>query len=338
MSPSQQFIEQTGAFLARHDLLRPGGKVLLAVSGGPDSVAMAAALRALGRFALEVAHVHHGLRADADADAGFVADLTRKWALPFHLEGIDTPALAERWGVGVEEAARRGRYEALSAVAARVGAEAVAAGHHADDQVETIVQRIFRGTHLRGLAGMSPARALAGEIRLVRPLLWARREQIEAFCREQGLPWRTDPTNRQTDFTRNFIRNELLPLLRARLNVRADEAVLRLASAGGEAEAALAQLAEGLLQRACRKRSPGRVELRVAPLRKAPPALAKMALRAALGWLSAPEQEMSAERFEEVLAVVAGELPAVDLPGGLRVVGEGGSVRLSGPAGESDSD
>ena len=338
MSGSEEFVGRTEAFVARHDLLRAGQTVLVGVSGGADSVALAAVLRSLGRYALRIAHVHHGLRADAEADAEFVADLAEKWDLPFCLERIDVPGLAKTWRVGVEEAARRGRYEALSAIATRAGAKLLAVGHHADDQVETILHRILRGTHLRGLAGMLPGRPLGGGISLVRPLLWARRAQIEAFCRSAGLTWRTDHTNQQTDFTRNFIRHELLPLVRERLNVRADEAVLRLGAAARQAEATLAELAAGLVERACRKRSGDKLVLRVGPLRKAPRPLAAVALRTALESLSAPQQELSAERFEDLLAVLAGEVPAVDLPGGFRAECDGRCISLSGPAVEGRGD
>jgi len=326
---TESFVGEMAAFIRRHELLAPGAVVVVAVSGGADSVALAAGLRSLGGCALHFGHVHHGLRAEAEADADFVAALAGQWGIPFHLERIDTPALARTWGVGIEQAARRGRYDALRQIARQAAAQAVAAAHHADDQVETILHRIVRGTHLRGLAGMSPKRQLADGIRLVRPLLWARREQIEQFCRARGLTWRTDRTNAVTDFTRNFIRAELLPVLRDRLNVRADEALLRLACAAGEAEATLEELAGRLFERACRKRSPEQIVLRLAPLRKAPPLLTAMALRAALAALGAPEQELSYERFNDLLAVVSGGSVAVDLPGGGRAESDGRRILLT---------
>ncbi len=340
-NPVGAFLAETERFIRRHDLLpevaggppgRPGQAaapgVLVAVSGGPDSVALAAAMRLLGGWALQLGHVHHGLRAGADADADFVAALARKWNLPFHLERIDTPVLAQAWHVGVEEAARRGRYDALVAMAERVGASVVATGHHADDQVETILHRIVRGTHLRGLAGMPPLRRLTGSVGLIRPLLWARRDQIERFCRAQELPWRTDETNAATDLTRNFLRHELLPLLRRRLNVRADEALLRLAESAAEAESALEELAGRLFERACRKRSAEVVVLRAAPLKKAPGLLASLAFRRALLELSAPEGELTQRRFKDLLALLEGPKKAIDLPGGLRAEAAGRDVRI----------
>lgn len=315
---NRKLVIETEAFIAFNDLLSAGQAVVVGVSGGADSVALAAVLQLIGRYDLHIAYIHHSLRAEADADADFVADLARKWQRPFHLERIDTPALARSGRMGIEEAARTGRYEALSAVADRAGACAVAVAHHAGDQVETILHRMIRGTHLRGLAGMAPKRPLRKDLCLVRPLLRARREQIERFCRSEGLTWRTDHTNAETEFTRNFIRNELLPLLRSRLNARADDALLRLASAAGEAESVLAELAQRLFERACRKRSAGRVILRTSPLKKAQPLLAAMAMRAALAAMDAPQQALGRERFDELLAVLNGTATAANLPGQIR--------------------
>jgi len=333
MSPaSDEFVGQVETFVAAGGLLSGAETVVVGVSGGADSVALAAALRAIGSCRLHLAHVHHGLRGhEADADAAFVGELARQWGLGFSLERMDTPALAAGWGVGTEEAARRGRYDALVEVARRAGAAVVAVGHHADDQVETILQRIFRGTHLRGLSGMPAARALAEGVRLVRPLLWARREQIEHYCRDQGLPWRTDATNASTDFTRNFLRHELLPLLRDRLNPRVAEAVLRLSSAAGEAESVLEELGNGLFERACRKRDAEQVVLRVAPLKRAPALLASLAFRSALAALAAPQRELGRERFADLLGLLAGEAAAADLPGGIRARREGQTIRICRP-------
>ena len=324
------FVGGVEAFIAAHDLLCDESVVVAAVSGGADSVAMASALRSTGRYRVHVAHVHHNLRgADADGDAEFVRDMAEGWGLPFSLERIDTPALARGWGVGIEEAARRGRYDILASVAGRVGADAVAVAHHADDQVETVLHRIVRGTHLRGLCGMAPRRPLAEGVRLVRPLLWARRAEVEDYCRRQELPWRTDHTNRQTEMTRNFIRHELLGLLRERLNPRTDEAVLRLASAAGEAQAALEDMAGRVFERACGRQRADQIILRAAPLKKAHPLVAAMALRRALAAIGAPEQSLGQDRFRELLGLLTGDPVAVDLPGGIRAEAQGRSIRIS---------
>ena len=156
-----EFVRDVEAFIASGDLLADGDAVAVALSGGADSVALAASLRSIGRFALHLVHVHHGLRGEAaDADAAFVRELAWEWKLPFVLKEIDTPSLGRQWGVGVEEAARRGRYDALAEAAREAGAPAVAVAHHADDQVETIVMGLLRGGALGALRGMPIARPL----------------------------------------------------------------------------------------------------------------------------------------------------------------------------------
>ena len=329
MTATSDFISQVESYIAQQELLVDGQTVLVAVSGGADSIALLAALRRCGKYNLHVGHVHHGLRADADDDAKFVEELARRWNIPFHLERIDTHAIARKQGIGIEQAARQGRYESLINIARQVHASAVAVAHHADDQVETVLHHIFRGTHLRGLAGMAPKRPLYEGIVLVRPLLWARRERIEKFCKAEKLSWRVDHTNADTDFTRNFIRHELLPMLRSRINPKADEAVLRLCDSARQAEQTLEKFSKQLYDRAVRKRGEGQVILRIAPLNKAPVILATMVLRQALEAINAPAQAMGQERFEDILKILNGSAPAVDLPGKIRAEIIGRNIKIS---------
>ena len=326
---NRKFENETEAFIARCRLLMPGQTVVVGVSGGADSVALVEAMRLIGKYDLHIAHIHHCLRSQADADADFVAELAGKWKIPFHFERFDTPVMAAKERIGIEEAARTGRYHAFRTIASRIGADAVAVAHHADDQVETVIHRIFRGTHMRGLAGITPKRKLDDGLFLIRPLLWARREQIEQFCRDRGLAWRTDHTNAETEFTRNFIRHELLGLLRGRLNVKADEAVLRLAEAAAETESVMSELSQKLFERACRKQSAGRVILRCSPLKKAPPLLASMAMRLALVAMDAPQQEVGKERFDDLLAVLNGTSAVANLPGHIQARKVGSDIHLT---------
>ena len=325
---SMDFLTNMRRFIDEHKLLQSGQGVVVGLSGGADSVALTAALRELGCYRLVAVHVHHGLRDQAQADADFCRELAGQWQIPFRLEYADIAALAAQSGLGVEEAARGKRYELFAAHARAEGASAVAVAHHADDQVETVLHRLFRGTHLRGLSGMRPSRGLAEGIALVRPMLWARRSEVEAFCRQQGLTWQSDHTNAELDYTRNFIRHSVLPMLRERLNAKVDESVLRASASAASAEDALAALAQELFERSCRKASPNEVSLRVAPLRKAPPLLASMALRKALATLNAPQRDLSQDRYEDLLAVLDGRLKSADLPGAVHAAGDGKHLRL----------
>lgn len=189
--------------------------------------------RELG-WRLDLAHLHHGLRGEeADTDQDFVRQLAEEYGLNFHAENAELGG-TENGSNGKsasEEMAREHRYAFLERVALKTGSEVVAVGHHADDDAETIFHRIMRGTGLRGLAGMAAVRPLRpdGRVQLVRPLLHQRRARIEALLEEKGIQYRTDSTNSQNHYTRNLIRNELLPKIRDEVNPNVTEAIIRLA-------------------------------------------------------------------------------------------------------------
>lgn len=324
----QQFLPAVAAFIDARDLIAAGESVLVAVSGGCDSVALLDVLRRLAaepgrRWKLACAHLNHKLRDDADADARFVRELADRLELPCIIEEADVPAIAAERSESVETAARAVRYEFFARAAGSVGATAVATGHHADDNVETILDRIVRGTHLRGLGGIPAERELAGErgIRIVRPLLAVRREQIEQFCLRHDLAWRDDPTNADTAYRRNFIRHELLPLLRDRINPRVDDALLRLAGAAGDSEEHLAAAGRELLA-AARRRGPKRPDdpdplvLDAAELADAPTLQRCYALRAAMEATGMPMGDMTAGQLADLAALPAQAPPAaMTLPG-----------------------
>jgi len=184
------------------------------------------------QWKLIAAHLHHGLRGpEADADAAFVADLADQLGIPLYRERVDIRAEVERGGGSTEEVARDRRYDFLERVALKTGSELVAVAHHADDNAETVVHRICRGTGLRGLAGIREVRPIRPEshIRLVRPLLQQRRTTIEELCEARELRARVDSTNRSPEFTRGRIRHTVMPLLAKELNPQVADAVLRLA-------------------------------------------------------------------------------------------------------------
>lgn len=231
-------------YLNRCRMLRPAETLVVGVSGGPDSVALLHLLYRLSgpwRLRLHVAHLHHGIRgAEADADAAFVAALAARWQLPYTQERVALPALAAQGKLALEEAARRARYAFLARVALCVGAEAIAVGHNADDQAETVLMHLLRGAGPAGLRGMLPVtplhdyRLLPPELapetplRLLRPLLETSRADIEAYCAVQGLEFRFDRSNLDTTFFRNRLRHEVLPYL-AGLNPRIRQRLQNLA-------------------------------------------------------------------------------------------------------------
>jgi len=327
------FARAIGEFIDRNALVPPGARVLAGVSGGADSVALLSALREIsgnpGRdYRLTVAHLNHGLRRSADGDERFVRRLAGQWELPCVVERCDVRALAAERSVGIEEAARDARYGFLERVACDAGAKYVAVGHNADDQVETVLFRIVRGTHLRGLAGMPAQRELghSGTF-LIRPLLDMTRDRIEAYCRERGLHWRTDETNADVGYARNFIRHELLPLIRRRLNPRADEAILRLAGTGKEAHLSLGEIAAEAMRRAApvEPLESGCLRVLVEPLCGQPFAVQAYVLRTACEALSLPIGSLSAAHVEQLRELLLTDLPgSCSLPGGWEARREGG--------------
>ncbi|MFI5345048.1 MAG: tRNA lysidine(34) synthetase TilS [Elusimicrobiota bacterium] len=208
------------AFEKTYALLKPGRRVLAAVSGGPDSVCLAHWLSVQARRKnLDVAllHVNHGLRGKAaDRDAAFVRALGARLGLKTTVVNADVRGRAKKSGQGLEDAGRRERYRALIARARRGRFVAVATGHQLDDQAETVLLHLLRGTSLEGLGGIAPRRALAPGVELIRPLLPLTRAEVMNYLKVHDLDWRDDRTNRDPKFTRNWIRRRVLPLLESR--------------------------------------------------------------------------------------------------------------------------
>ncbi|NCA81410.1 MAG: tRNA lysidine(34) synthetase TilS [Opitutae bacterium] len=220
-----------------------GKRVLVAASGGADSTALALALKDLG-CDIALAHVHHGIRGKtAAADARFVAALAKKLGAPFFLGKFDVPAEAKKSGESLEMAARRVRRDFLAATAKREQIRFVATGHTADDQAETVLMRIARGTSISGLAGI-PYVSKHGGATFVRPLRDAARAQIVAFLESRRQPWREDESNAEDFALRNRVRHEILPLLEKRLNPAVRQALLRLADIAAAEDAVMSALAK----------------------------------------------------------------------------------------------
>jgi tRNA(Ile)-lysidine synthase len=306
------FLEQLGNWLAENELLTPGQSWVVGVSGGPDSTLLIHALRDLRdrhglKWELHVAHLHHGLRgADADADFELVAALAGVLDLPFHHERTDVRTAVQEEGGSTEEVARERRYE-LERVALKTGSDYVAVAHHADDDAETILHRICRGTGLRGLAGMRPVRPIqpGSRVMLVRPLLAQRRSTIEALCRDMGFEYRTDPTNLSTEFTRGRIRNVILPLLRTHLNPNVAEALLRLGEQarrlGTYLENAAARTFESLIV----AEGPRFVSLNTRALLSKQKIIQAEVVRRALVMVAGAEQDLGFPHIEAVLRLAA---------------------------------
>lgn len=240
-------VDTVGEWMGSRGFLAPGARVLAAVSGGSDSIALLEILSDLSTergFALAAAHLDHGIRPEAARERALVERRAAALGVALFVGAADVPAEARRLRAGVEETARLARYRFLEACASSWGATAVALGHTRDDQVETVLLHIVRGSGVRGLAGMPARRGI-----FVRPLLGCARAELRAFLRARGVRYAVDPSNRDASYLRNRIRAELLPLLRRRFNPRADEALLRLAANAAEEREALEAPLRALLDR-----------------------------------------------------------------------------------------
>ena len=203
-------------FLQTRTSLPEGARVVVGVSGGVDSMVCLDVLHRLG-YAVTAAHVHYGLRADADAEAETVEAWCAAHGVPFRMRRCDPKARAEAEGTSVQAAARTQRYAFFADAAAACEAAAVAVGHHRDDQAETVLMHLLRGSGPEGLAGMPPVRPLAptSDALLVRPLLPERRATLEAYASVRGLPWHVDASNRDPAYLRGCLRTTVWPALNA---------------------------------------------------------------------------------------------------------------------------
>jgi tRNA(Ile)-lysidine synthase len=222
--------------LLSEGLLAQSDAVVVGVSGGPDSMALLHLLLGLNEqqgwgLKLHVAHLNHKLRRqEAEEDAAFVQAATDSLSLPCTIETRDIAGLAEKEKAGVEEFGRRERYAFFERVCLRVGSKVVAVGHHADDNAETILHRILRGTGLRGLAGIPRSRTLSpdSEVRIIRPLLRVSAESLRKFLVDAGIAYREDRSNVCNEPMRNRLRNVLLPQIEADVNPQVRDALTRL--------------------------------------------------------------------------------------------------------------
>jgi len=308
------------ATLAAAGLAGSVGPLVVGVSGGPDSLALLDSLaQLLPAERLVVAHLDHGLRPSAAAEAALVAAAAARRGLR-HVSGrADVPALAREAGLSLETAARVARYDFLAEVARAEKAAAVVAGHNADDQAETILMHLLRGAGAGGLRGMAVAAPLPGhaDLWLLRPLLGIDRAAIEAYCRDAGLEPAADASNRDPAFTRNRLRHELLPALSA----HAPRIAQRLRETGAilAAEDDLLSALEDDAWRAIASRMPAGVALGRAAWREQPLALRRRLLRRAVAAVADTPVELSFRSIEAARRPAEGPASGgrVALPGGV---------------------
>jgi len=286
-----------------------GVGVVVGVSGGADSVALLRGLAALnlakaGRLA--AAHLDHQLRgAAATADREFVEALCQQLGIECHVgrwqvEDSTAGSSAGRQPDGLEAAARKARYEFLQGTAERLGFRYVATAHTVDDQAETVLHHVVRGTGLAGLAGMSRARPLGKAVTLIRPMLALRRSDTIEYLNALGQTHCEDETNRDPAFTRNRIRHELLPMIARDYNPRVIDSLVRLSAQAAEAKAVIDGLVAELSTHSVKRREPGVVEIALAPLAAVPRHLVRELFRTAWREQNWPLQAMGFDEWEQL--------------------------------------
>ena len=289
------------------------GEYLLGLSGGADSVAlMMILLPAIrtNRIRVEAVHINHGLRgAESDDDEHFCSELCEKEGIPLYICRADLAGRKD------EASAREVRYAAFRKRYEETGADGLILAHHADDQAETFMMRLLRGAGPDGLECMKTDERVR-EIRILRPMLFLRREEIRDALRAEGISWREDATNTDTSYLRNRIRHELIPEM-TRISEKAVDKICRAASLSGEDNLVLNAMAEELLERISYER-----RLDAYELAKEPTAIRKRVLR--IWWqLHGPilkEHTLNAVQTEQLERLLDAERGKINLPGGLHAV------------------
>ena len=325
----------------------PGQPLLVAVSGGADSMTALDALRAIGESGgprIIACHFNHRLRGDdSDADEGYVRAYAEARGLAYVGEGADVSGYAKERHLSVEDAARRLRYGFLGRAARQEGAQGAATGHTLDDQAETVLLHITRGSGLAGVRGMrlvsrTPQRWGGGSLKVIRPLLRLRREDTERYCRERGITPRTDVSNESTTFARNRLRLNVMPELEA-INPRVAESIARLSDTAAEELDALQEVIDGLWVRVLDHADPDErtVTLHRRQLLAAPPALRRSLLRRAFSEAAGSVTDLVRSHVTEMDRLVgAGAGRSIDLPNGMRFETRTDTVVLA-PAGKDDA-
>jgi len=314
--------------IRQRQLFRTDDTLVVAISGGADSTALLDLLTRLPGYNLHLiaAHLNHCLRgADSDDDQEFCRSLAERYAIPFETVKIDVKQLSEKQGLNLEDAGRQARIQLLDRLRNEYGASAVVLAHHADDQAETVLMRLLRGSGMTGLSGM----AHCNQRGYVRPLLDIPRADIEQYLRERGLGWREDASNRDESFLRNRIRHQLLPILEE-YNPAIRSCLASNASILGDEEALLLELTEQSFAASFHKENESIVST-ISQLTSLHPALLRRVLRHALKTLTGTLEGISQRHILAICTMIATERPnaRLALPHGMTAIREYDLLRLT---------
>ena len=309
MSRLHQAVRRT---IQRYALCPPGTRLLIGLSGGSDSVALALLLREFARLdgfeVVGLAHLNHRLRCTAARDEAFCRTLAEQLSLPIIVEAIDVESYSQNQGLSVEDAARRLRYDFLHRAVDSLKANRIAVGHTEDDQAETVLLKLIRGAGQTGLAGIYPRRGM-----VVRPLLEVSRTDLRDYLQARGQPWMDDETNADLANPRNRIRHRVLPELDRAYGGPVSPAIARAAAIVREDGQWLEELTERRFE-ALAVRGPDGIEIEASALTAEPPAIRRRLVLTAMR-LAAPNREIGHQHVEMVLDIASRGAGGVDVPG-----------------------
>ena len=322
----QQLQRKVMNIISGHDLFSSCDKIMLGVSGGPDSVALFKTLSGANTTGniysgLFIAHLNHLLRGEeSEQDEQFVRGLAEESNISIIVERRDIRVLARERKMSIEEAARGERYKFLETAAQKVDANIVAVAHTADDNAETILHRIIRGTGILGIRGMSLRRKISqsSKIELVRPLLFSWRKDIIAYLEGLNIPYRNDSTNLETDKFRNRMRLELIPTLEERYNTGVKKSLIRLGEIANQNYNFLRSQADGLFERVLVNedksvnKSPEDIVLDITELKEMPAALQQFIIKEALIRMGVPLKKLGHNHYKVILDLIKSGKTLVD--------------------------
>ncbi|MCX5707215.1 MAG: tRNA lysidine(34) synthetase TilS [Candidatus Omnitrophica bacterium] len=301
--------------IRRHNLIAKNDKILIGVSGGADSLSLLYLLNSLRKefgITLHIAHLDHMLRKDSAQDAEFVRKLAQKLKLAFTITRINVKKQGSRGSL--EELARNVRLNFLIKLAKDIKAQKIALAHNLDDQAETVLMRILRGTGLYGLSGILPKRKMQG-VFIIRPMLEIKRREIESFLNKKKIKPRIDPTNLEDLYLRNRIRHNLLPLLELKYNRNIKEILSSLAQTSASDYEYLEKKAQGIMRA-------NKTRFKLDRLIKLHPAILRLKLRGAISCLQQDTRRITFQHLKEIEDLIFNRpiKSIVDLPKGISVI------------------
>ena len=309
-----QLRKQVAGVIREHNLFRANDRILIGVSGGPDSVALLSLIYNTSRTnppysEIFIAHLNHSIRGrESDEDEQFVTTLAEKYGVPLITEKRDIVEIARERKISLEEAARDERYKFFENAAEKAGANVIAVGHNADDNAETVLHRIIRGTGITGVSGIRPKRKLTpvSTVTLVRPLLFTWRKDIIAYLKEEDLSYRIDSTNIEKDKLRNRIRLELIPHLEENYNAKIKKSLATLGETALQNSDYLEEKTKALFEDVLVNRETPieTITLDINKLKGSPQILQQMIIKEAIIRLDIPLKKLSNRNYKDILNTI----------------------------------